>query len=94
MMKLNNIKEDKNLLEVEVVGESIGFVNLVKEELWKDKNVNEAACIKEHPYMAEPKIYVKMKGKFNPRVALDKAVKRIQVDLKELKKEFETASKD
>lgn len=93
MMELKTIKRDTNLLEVEFKGESFGFVNLIKEELWEDENVDEAACIKEHPYMAEPKLYVKMKGKKTPEVALEKAIKRVQVKVKELNGEFERALK-
>lgn len=92
-MKLNIIKKDKNLLEVEVGGESVGFANLIKEELWNDKAIDEAAYIKEHPYMVEPKIYVKTKKKEPKRVMQD-AVKRIQVQLKDLEKEFKRALKD
>jgi len=94
-MELNKIKEDANIIEIELKGESVSFANLIKEELWNDKNVGEAAYMKEHPYMAEPKIYVKMKGaRFNSRVALDRTVKRLQVKLKDLRKEFKRALKD
>jgi len=93
-MKLKTLKEDKNLLFVELEGGGVGFANLVKEELWKSKNVDEATYIKEHPYMAEPKIYVKMKGKTNPKKAIAKANKRILVQLKDLEKEFKRALKD
>jgi len=93
-MKLKTLKQSKNLLFVEVEGESVGFANLVKEELWNNKNVDEAAYIKEHPYMAEPKIYVKMKGRINPKKAIEKANKRILVQLKGLEKEFKRALKD
>lgn len=92
-MELNVLKKDKNLLEVEVRGEGIGFVNLIKEELWNDKNVDEAAYIKEHPYMVEPKLYVKTKKKKVKKVVED-AVKRTQVQLKELKRGFKRALKD
>ncbi len=44
--------------------------------------------------MAEPKIYVKMKGKADPKVALRKAQKRLLVKLKDLKGEFERSLKD
>jgi len=93
-MELNKIKEDGNTIEIELRGESVGFVNLIKEELWNDKNVDEAAYIKEHPYMAEPKIYIKMKGKSNPKTALQRAVKRLQVKLKGLEKELKRALRD
>ena len=93
-MELNKIKEDSNTIEIELKGEGVGFANLLKEELWNDKNVDETAYIKKHPYMAEPKIYVKMKGKSSPRTALERAVKRLQVKLKDLEKEFKRALKD
>ena len=93
-MELVKIKEDSEIIEIELKGERVGFANLLKEELWNDKNVDEAAYIKEHPYMAEPKIYVKMKGKSSSRVALQRAVKRLQVKLKELEKELKRALKD
>lgn len=93
-MRLKALKQNKTLLFVEVEGESTGFANLIKEELWEDKNVDEAAHIKEHPYMAEPKIYVKMKGITDPKKAIGKANKRILVQLKDLEKEFKRALKD
>jgi DNA-directed RNA polymerase subunit L len=93
-MELNKIKEDSDIIEIELKGESVGFANLIKEELWNDKNVDEAAYIKEHPYMAEPKIYVKMKGKSSSRVALQRVVKRLHIKLKDLEKEFKRALKD
>jgi len=92
-MELNVIKKDKNLLEVEVKGGGVGFVNLIKEELWNDKSVDEAAYIKEHPYMSEPKLYVKTKRK-KPKKVIEDALKRVEVQLKDLKKEFKRALKD
>ena len=93
MMELKTIKKDTNILEVEFKGESFGFVNLIEEELWEDENVDEAVCIKEHPYMAEPKLYIKMKGKNTPEAALERVIKRIQVKVKDLKGEFDRALK-
>ena len=93
-MELNKIKEDNDMIEIELKGESVGFANLIKEELWNDENVDETAYVKEHPYMAEPKIYLKMKGKSSPRVALERAIKRLHAKLEELEKEFNKALKD
>ena len=92
-MQLNVIKKDKTLLEVEVKGESVGFVNLVKEELWNDKGVDEVAHIKEHPYMDEPKLYVKTKRK-KPKGVIKNAIERIKVQTKDFEKEFKRALKD
>ena len=92
-MELNTLKKEDNLLEIELKGESIGFVNLIKEELWNDSSVDEAACIKEHPYMSEPKIYLKTKRK-DPKIVLENAIKRVELQLKDLEKEFKRALKD
>lgn len=92
-MELKVLKRSKNSTLIELKGGSVGFVNLLRKELWNDEGVDEAAYIKEHPYMAEPKIFVKMKGRKSPRTALKGAVKRIQSDLKGLKIEFERAFK-
>ena len=92
-MELNVLKKEDNLLKIEFKGESIGFVNLIEEELWNDNSVDEAACIKEHPYMSEPKIYLKTKRK-DPKIVLEDAIKRIEVKLKDLEEEFKRALKD
>jgi len=92
-MELNVLKKRDNFLEIELKGESIGFANLIKEELWNDNSVDEAAYIKEHPYMSEPKIYLKTKRK-DPKIVLENAIKRIEVQLKDLEKEFKRALKD
>ena len=86
------VKEDENKLILELKGESIGFVNLLRDELWKDKNVSEAVYIKEHPYLSEPKVFVKM-SKGSPRVALEKAAERIKDQSKEFGEEFKKAAK-
>jgi DNA-directed RNA polymerase subunit L len=93
-MELNAIKKDDNSRVIEFKGESFSFVNLIKEELWNNKDIDEAACIKEHPYMAQPKLYIKMKGKQSPEVQLKKAISEIQTQMKELKEEFNKALKD
>lgn len=91
-MEVKTIKQDKDMLLVEVKGDTIGFANLIREELWNNKDVDEAASIKEHPYLEEPKIYVKTKsGK--PKKALEDAAVSLQRKIKELKNEFEIALK-
>lgn len=87
-MKVVTIKQEKNTLLVELKGETKSFANMIREELWNDSNVEEAAAIQDHPYKAEPKIFIKMKGKSDPKKALEKAAKRIQNKLKEIDSEF------
>ncbi len=83
-MEVKPIKQDKNMLLVEVKGDTIGFANLVREELWNNKEVEEASSIKEHPYLAEPKIYVKTKGE-KPKKVLQDAATSLQTKVRELK---------
>ena len=86
-MKLTVLKKDKDSVIIEVKGESKTFVNLLKDELWEDKNILEASAIKEHPYMGEPKLLVKVKTG-NPMIAIKKAVKHLDVKTKEIRDEF------
>ncbi len=92
-MEVREVKSDGNTILVELKGDTIGFANLIRDELWNDENVEESASVKEHPYMAEPKVFVKMKGRAQPQKALRDSANRVQVELKELRKEFETAFK-
>jgi DNA-directed RNA polymerase subunit L len=91
-MQLKVVKEDDSKLILEIKGETVGFTNLLKDELWKDKAVSEAANIKEHPYLAEPKVFVKV-NKGSPRAALEKATVRIEDQAKEFGEEFKRALK-
>ena len=87
-MKLTIVKKEKDFVEVEVHGEGLAFVNAIKEELWNDENVVEAATIREHPYLSQPKIWVKVK-KGDPIVAIKRAVKRLKEKIEELEKRYE-----
>ncbi|MEM5836486.1 MAG: RpoL/Rpb11 RNA polymerase subunit family protein [Candidatus Aenigmatarchaeota archaeon] len=91
-MELRKIKEDDKTLFIEAVGETHTLTNTIREELWNDKNVSEAAEIKEHPYLEEPKIFVKVE-KGSAREALIKAAERIAEKAQELREKFEKALK-
>ncbi len=91
-MELKKIKEGDKLLLVEVGGETFTVTNAIREYLWDDKSVSEAAQIKEHPYLSQPKIFVKT-SKGLPESALEKAAEKIAEDAKEFKQKFKEASK-
>jgi DNA-directed RNA polymerase subunit L len=92
MMELEKVKEDEKTLILEVKGETVGFTNLIRKELWADKSVGEAAQIKEHPYLTEPKVFVKVsRGK--PVNALKKASDRVIGQLNEFREKFKAALK-
>ncbi|MCX8178621.1 MAG: hypothetical protein N3D75_02200 [Candidatus Aenigmarchaeota archaeon] len=89
-MEVKALKQEKDSLMVELKGGTISFANLVADELWDVKDVKEAAAIKEHPYLAVPKIFVKAS---DPKKALIAAGKEIQNKIKEIEKEFQMSSK-
>ena len=91
-MELKKIKEDEKTLLVEAVGESFTLTNAVREYLWDDKSVSEAAQIKEHPYLSQPKIFVKT-DRGSPVTALEKASEKLVDDAKEFKQKFREALK-
>jgi DNA-directed RNA polymerase subunit L len=91
-MELSVIEEDEKRLILEVKGESVSFANLIRSELWNDKSVSEAAHIKEHPYLDQPKILVKTE-RGSPRVALEKAAVRVLDKAKEFQEEFKRSLK-
>lgn len=91
-MELKVVKQDDKTLVLEIPGETVTVTNALRSELWEDKNVSEAAHIKEHPYLAEPKVFVKTtRGK--PQTALDKAADRIIKQTEEFAAEFKRALK-
>jgi DNA-directed RNA polymerase subunit L len=89
-MQLRVVKRDENSILLETIGETFTLTNVLREELWEDKDVSEAAQIKEHPYLAEPKIWVKVK-KGSPITALEKAADRIIEQAKEFEEKFKQA---
>lgn len=91
-MELNVLENKENSMLVEVKGETVTVTNALKSELWEDPSTLESAHIKEHPYLAEPKIFVKAsKGK--PQTLLDKAAERVASQADEFLEEFKKALK-
>jgi DNA-directed RNA polymerase subunit L len=91
-MELKVIKEDEKTLFIEATGETYTLTNTIREELWNDKNVSEAADVKEHPYLSQPKIFVRV-TKGSPKEALEKAAERIAEKAREFAEEFKKLKK-
>ena len=91
-MEVKIVKEDKESVLVEVGGETISFANLLRQESWTDKSTSEAAHMKEHPYLSQPKVFVRS-NKGSPKVILEKTAERISDQSKEFKEEFKKALK-
>jgi DNA-directed RNA polymerase subunit L len=84
--------EEKKRLLLELGGESYTLSNLLRKELWSDRSVREAAHIKEHPYLAQPKVFVAV-SRGEPENALKRASKRLIKQVREFKERFRAALK-
>lgn len=79
-MRLNVLNQQKNELEVEVLGENETLLNPIKQALLADKDVEVAEYIIEHPSLAIPRIYVRTRGSTNPATVLKRTVKSLIED--------------
>lgn len=91
-MELKKIEEKDNRTFIEVVGETFTVTNALREELWEDGSVSEAAQVREHPYLSNPKIFVVTK-RGSPTAALEKASDRLTDQAKDFSAEFKKALK-
>lgn len=87
-MEVNILERDKEKMKIEVKGESFTLTQLLAKTLWQQGA--EAATLKEHPVLEQPKIIVKAS---NPKKALEKAASSIEDMCEELKKDFKSALK-
>ncbi len=85
-MQLKAVKDEKEFLEIEVVGESHTLTQLVA----KSAEGGDVAAVLEHPFMAEPKLIV---SGTNPKKILEKSAARIQKDADEFSEQFKKAVK-
>lgn len=91
-MELKIVKKENKTLIVETAGESVTFCNMIANELWEDKSTSEAAYIRDHPYLSQPRIFVKT-SRGLPENALKKAASRLQKKIAEFGESFKKASK-
>jgi len=88
-MHVSVAEESKDKLKVEVKGESSTLTQLIAKQAWKEGG--EAAAVREHPFMVEPKILVMGT---NPRKILEKSAKAVEEQCDEFKAEFKRALKE
>jgi DNA-directed RNA polymerase subunit L len=86
-MEVKVLRKGEDELLLEVRGETVTLTNLLRDELWNRDNVTEAAEIKEHPYLAEPKIWVKVKSG-SPSEALKISAEELVEKVKKFKELF------
>ncbi|HIJ98367.1 TPA: DNA-directed RNA polymerase subunit L [archaeon] len=89
-MELKILKEEDNMLQAEVVGETTTFLNLLKEVLYEDKRVKSAAFVVNHPLSGNPQIIVRTESG-SPMTALKNAAEKIEKLADEFEEKFKKA---
>jgi DNA-directed RNA polymerase subunit L len=87
-MKLELIKNEKDVLEFYIEGERHTLPNLLKERLSKQSDVDFVAYKLDHPIDTKARFI--LKGK-NPKKSLKDVVKEMQTEISDFKKAFEKA---
>lgn len=89
-MEIRTIESTKTILEVEVLGENETLLNPLKVKLLADEDVELAEYIIEHPFLSNPKIYVRTK-KGEASAALKRALKALHKEFKDFEKALDDA---
>ena len=89
-MELKKLEDNGKRLIIEFDDETVAFVNMIKDKLWEDPSVKEAATIREHPYLSKPKILVEV-SRGHPKAALEKVTEKLIADAKEFREKFKSS---
>lgn len=86
MVKVKIQNEDKNTIIVNIEGAKHTIPNLLRTNLWEDKDVTFAAYEKRHPLVGNTKVLVKAK---DPEASFKRAVKKTVDQVKEFQEAFD-----
>ena len=85
-MNIKVLEENKEMMKIEFEDETETLTHLIATQVWKESG--EAAAIKEHPFIENPKVVVMGS---NPTKVLDKAATSLEEECDEFKEEFKRA---
>ena len=88
-MQLTVLERSKNRLKFEIKGEDHSFCNILKKEIWNDKNIDIGGYYVEHSLVSEPIFTVQVKSGDAKKAVLD-AVERLKKWNKDLKEQFKS----
>lgn len=88
-MQIKVLEDEKEKLAVELGGDTQTVSQVIAKQVWAEGG--EAAAVRSHPFLAEPKIIVHGS---NPRKLLQRAADAVAEQCDELEKEFKRAMKD
>lgn len=83
-MEIKVLKQDKNLLEIEL--DNLTIAEFLRNELWQDKATELAVWKRDHP-SKNPVLVLRTNGKSAKKVLQD-TIKRLQDQNNDLLKEF------
>ena len=86
-MEINVIEYNKNRLKFELKGEDNTFCNILRKELWNDKNIEISGYHIEHSLVSEP-VFTIETSRGDPKKAVLDAVERLMKINKDLKEKF------
>ncbi len=89
-MQMNVLEETKTRLVFELKGADHTLCNVLKAELWNDKDVNVATYAIAHPLIGIPRLIVETKAG-NPREAVKAACARLEKKNKDFAAKFKAA---
>ena len=77
-MKVKILKQTANELKIEIEGTGHGVCNLLQKKLLENEEIDQAGYDVPHPLASNPVIYVRMKGKADPKEAFLQAAQKAQ----------------
>ena len=86
-MELNVISKSKNKLVFELKGEGHTFCNILRDELWNEKDVIASGYHIKHPLVGIPKFIAETKSS-EVTTALESASKSVKKKFQDFKKSF------
>ena len=88
-MEIKILKEEKNKIEFEIIGEDHTLCNVIRNELWNQDNVEISAYNIKHPLISNPIMLVET-SKGDPKNAIFNSVNSLKKQIKELKDRLKT----
>ncbi len=85
-MKIDIIKNEKDVLEFYIEGERHTLPNLLKEKIALNNEIDFVAYKLDHPLEKKARFIIRAK---NPKKILEQAIKELQTDISEFQKAFD-----
>ena len=91
-MKMEVLKNEKDMVEFRLEGERHSFPNLLRSKLLENKDVEYVSYVLDHPLDRNCRFVLKTSGK-TPKKVLEEATKEIDAELEEFASKIKKAMK-